>query len=482
MYLYTNYVSVYYVINLILAIVIIFFERKKPTSTLAWLMILYFVPVLGFFIYLIFGQNLSKRKIFHYKKIEKKFLDLILNMQLKDLEERKLRFKDSIAYDYKDMIYMHIKNSASEVTMNNSIKLYTKGEEKFTDLFQDIRKAKKHIHLEYYIVKNDELGKQLMSLLIEKAKEGVEVRFLMDAFGSRFMIRSKKVKELKAVGGKVGVFFASKIPLINMKVNFRNHRKMVIIDGKIGYIGGFNVGNEYLGLDERMGNWRDNHLRIEGSAVDSLQLRFLLDWRTTNTEQVENFESSFVFQEDKDGQTVQIVASGPDQEWEQIKYGYLKMINSAKESIYIQTPYFVPDDSMLEALKIAALSGIDVKIMIPDKPDHMFVYWATYSYLGEVINAGGKGYLYNNGFLHSKTIIVDGKIASVGSANIDVRSFKLNFEANAFVYDHDFAGELRKEFDKDLEVSLLVDEKKYESRGRIIKIKESISRLLSPIL
>lgn len=482
MYLYTNYVSVYYVINLILAIVIIFFERKKPTSTLAWLMILYFVPVLGFFIYLIFGQNLSKRKIFHYKKIEKKFLDLILNMQLKDLEERKLRFKDSIAYDYKDMIYMHIKNSASEVTMNNSIKLYTKGEEKFTDLFQDIRKAKKHIHLEYYIVKNDELGKQLMSLLIEKAKEGVEVRFLMDAFGSRFMIRSKKVKELKAVGGKVGVFFASKIPLINMKVNFRNHRKMVIIGGKIGYIGGFNVGNEYLGLDERMGNWRDNHLRIEGSAVDSLQLRFLLDWRTTNTEQVENFESSFVFQEDKDGQTVQIVASGPDQEWEQIKYGYLKMINSAKESIYIQTPYFVPDDSMLEALKIAALSGIDVKIMIPDKPDHMFVYWATYSYLGEVINAGGKGYLYNNGFLHSKTIIVDGKIASVGSANIDVRSFKLNFEANAFVYDHDFAGELRKEFDKDLEVSLLVDEKKYESRGRIIKIKESISRLLSPIL
>lgn len=482
MYLYTNYVSVYYVINLILAIVIIFFERKKPTSTLAWLMILYFVPVLGFFIYLIFGQNLSKRKIFHYKKIEKKFLDLILNMQLKDLEERKLRFKDSIAYDYKDMIYMHIKNSASEVTMNNSIKLYTKGEEKFTDLFQDIRKAKKHIHLEYYIVKNDELGKQFMSLLIEKAKEGVEVRFLMDAFGSRFMIRSKKVKELKAVGGKVGVFFASKIPLINMKVNFRNHRKMVIIDGKIGYIGGFNVGNEYLGLDERMGNWRDNHLRIEGSAVDSLQLRFLLDWRTTNTEQVENFESSFVFQEDKDGQTVQIVASGPDQEWEQIKYGYLKMINSAKESIYIQTPYFVPDDSMLEALKIAALSGIDVKIMIPDKPDHMFVYWATYSYLGEVINAGGKGYLYNNGFLHSKTIIVDGKIASVGSANIDVRSFKLNFEANAFVYDHDFAGELRKEFDKDLEVSLLVDEKKYESRGRIIKIKESISRLLSPIL
>jgi cardiolipin synthase len=304
----------------------------------------------------------------------------------------------------------------------------------------------------------------------------------MDAFGSRFMIRCKKVKELKAVGGKVGVFFASKIPLINMKVNFRNHRKMVIIDGEIGYIGGFNVGNEYLGLDERMGNWRDNHLRIEGSAVDSLQLRFLLDWRTTNTEQVENFESSFVFQEDKDGQTVQIVASGPDQEWEQIKYGYLKMINSAKESIYIQTPYFVPDDSMLEALKIAALSGIDVKIMIPDKPDHMFVYWATYSYLGEVINAGGKGYLYNNGFLHSKTIIVDGKIASVGSANIDVRSFKLNFEANAFVYDHDFAGELRKEFDKDLEVSLLVDEKKYESRGRIIKIKESISRLLSPIL
>ena len=249
----------------------------------------------------------------------------------------------------------------------------------------------------------------------------------------------------------------------------------MIIDGKIGYMGGFNVGDEYLGLNKKFGYWRDTHLRIKGSAVYAIQTRFILDWnQASHRHDIAYSPKLFPTTETTGTFGMQIVSSGPDSEWEQIKYGYIKMISSAKKSIWIQTPYFIPDTSVLDALKIAALTGKDVIIMIPNKPDHPFVYWATYFQIGEMLKAGAKVYIYNNGFIHAKTIIVDGKLSSVGTANIDVRSFRLNFEVNAFLYDESIAASLTESFKKDVLVSTELTIEEYRKRPWYIKIKESI--------
>jgi cardiolipin synthase len=266
-----------------------------------------------------------------------------------------------------------------------------------------------------------------------------------------------------------------------MKINYRNHRKLAIIDGEIGYIGGFNIGDEYLGFNKRFGYWRDTHLRVEGEAVNNMQTRFILDWNHASRRDIV-YEQRYYQAKPKGDVGMQIVSSGPDSEWEQIKHGYLKMILSAKKYVYIQTPYFIPDDSLLDALRVAVLSGVDVRIMIPNKPDHPFVYWATFSNIGDMLKAGASIYVYQKGFLHAKTIVVDGKIASVGTANIDVRSFRLNFEVNAFLYHPEVAQSLADRFHEDIVESTELTFKLYHARTKWIRFKEAISRLLSPIL
>ena len=354
--------------------------------------------------------------------------------------------------------------------------------EKFEQLLKDIDQAKNHIHIQYYIIQNDELGKRFIQALTKKAKEGVKVRVLYDDLGSRALSK-KFFKEFREVGGRVEVFFPSKLKYFNPRLNFRNHRKLVIIDGKIGYVGGFNVGNEYLGLDPKFGYWRDTHLRIEGSAVHAIQTRFILDWNQASKHHDIMYQPNYFPKLDSKGSIgLQIVTSGPDSEWEQIKNGYIKLISSAKKSILIQTPYFIPDASLFDALRIASLSGIQVKLMIPNKPDHIFVYWATTHYAGELLKAGARVYIYDNGFIHAKMIVVDEEVSSVGTANIDVRSFKLNFEVNAFIYDEGIAKTLTDVFYKDMEVSKELTREMYVKRSKKIRIKESLSRLLAPIL
>lgn len=317
-------------------------------------------------------------------------------------------------------------------------------------------------------------------MLIKKAREGVEVRLLYDDFGSR-LLSKQFIRRLEASGVQVAAFFPSRFPKISLRINFRNHRKLAIIDGKIGYVGGFNIGDEYLGKSEKFGYWRDTHLRVMGDAVKMMQMRFILDWNQASPNKVK-YDERFFVGGDYGDIGMQIVSSGPDHEWEQIKYGYIKMILSAKEYVYIQTPYFIPDDSLMDALRIAALSGVKIKIMIPNKPDHLFVYWATLSHVGELLNEGAEIFLYQNGFLHAKTIVVDGKLSSVGTANIDVRSFRLNFEINAFMYDIDFAQKLVEVFEEDIKLSTQMTKSLYQKRSLFIRFKESISRLLSPIL
>jgi cardiolipin synthase len=302
----------------------------------------------------------------------------------------------------------------------------------------------------------------------------------VDALGNR--LHNSDLEPLIAAGGKVEKFFPSSLSFINLRLNYRNHRKLAIIDGQIGFIGGFNVGNEYISLKKKMGYWRDTHLKIRGTAVHDMQTRFLLDWQTASSEKIEQYSEYYPSPEICGTSGIQIVSCGPDSPQQEIKQGYIKMINSAKNCVSIHTPYFIPDDSIQEALKIAALSGVDVKIMIPNKPDHIFVYWATYSFIGDLLNAGVRAFIYNKGFLHSKSIVVDQKISSVGTANFDIRSFKLNFEVNAFIYDVDIAQKLHQAFEQDLEFCEELTLEKYLNRPRIIKFKESISRLLTPVL
>ncbi|MBR3118220.1 cardiolipin synthase [Oceanobacillus profundus] len=467
------------VLNIALGISIVFLERKDPTSSWAWLMVLLFIPIAGFILYLIFGKPISNRRIFTWDKKSRLGVKTTVQSQLRSLEDEDLHFNDEAMQEYSDLVYLLLRNDDAIFSQDNAVEIYTDGEEKFEALIQDLQKAKDHIHMQYYIMRSDELGQRLAEVLIKKANEGVDVRVLYDDMGSRSLKRSY-VKRLKNAGVMVEAFFPSKL-IINFKINYRNHRKLTIIDGKIGYIGGFNVGDEYLGKSRKFGYWRDTHLRVMGEAVQSLQTRFILDWNQASKNDI-LYDDRYYNTSTSGDVGVQIVSSGPDTEWEQIKNGYIKMIMAAKEYIYIQTPYFIPDESVKDALRIAALSGVDVKIMIPNKPDHPFVYWATLSSSGELLTAGAEVFIYQNGFLHAKTIVVDGKIASVGTANIDVRSFRLNFEVNAFLYDTEIADRLVQKFNNDIKLSTQMTKKLYDQRTIGIRFKESISRLISPVL
>lgn len=464
------------IINILFGAAIIFFERQNPSATWAWLMVLVFIPIAGFILYLIFNQNFTKKKMFHWDEENKTGVKKQVDNQLQMINDDTFPFKEEIHKQYKDHIYMNLVNDDALFTQNNDVMIYTDGRRKFDALLSDIQGAKDHIHIQYYIIHDDGLGTELVEALTEKALEGVQVRVLYDHMGSR-RISSHFYNDLKQAGGIVEVFFP------HFHLNYRNHRKLAIIDGEIGYVGGFNVGDEYLGLDQKFGYWRDTHLRTKGEVVHSLQNRFILDWNQASKQHDFTYEERFypVLREVGDV-GVQIVSSGPDTEGQQIKKAYVKMINSARKYIYLQTPYFIPDDTVLDALRIAVESGVDVRIMVPDKPDHMFVYWATLSNVGELLKAGANIYIYTNGFVHAKTLVVDDTIASVGTANIDHRSFRLNFEVNAFLYDEKTTANLRKAFENDIDVSRKLTWEEYQKRSLIIKIKESISRLISPVL
>lgn len=470
-----------YAVNFIIAFAIIFLERKNPSASLAWIMVLFMLPGVGIFLYMLLSQNISRQRIFKLTNYEAFVIDGALNDQINDIKNNNFVFTNPEAEKWQDMILLHLSYSGSFLTQDNNISIFTEGQNKFNSIFEDISQAKESIHVMYFIVKKDGTGKALIDALTEKARQGVDVRLLIDALGGRQITRSM-VADFIAAGGKFAFFFPPRLTFLTLKLNYRNHRKLVIIDGKIGYLGGFNVADEYLGKSRKFGDWRDTHLRITGSSVHDMNARFLLDWRSASKEPLMLASAFFkeVIGEGTSG--IQIVSCGPDSGRAEVKRGYLKMISSAKKNIYIQTPYFVPDSSIVETLKNAISSGVDVRIMIPCMPDHMFVYWATYSYVGDLLRHGARIFIYNKGFLHAKNICVDGETASVGSANFDMRSFYLNFEVNAFIYDGKEVRELEQIFENDMKDSEELTWAKYCNRSVLIKFKESISRLLSDLL
>jgi len=438
--------------NLLFAVTVIFVERKNPATVWAWLMVLFFLPVIGFVLYVFLGQNYRKKKMFRIKKDADEALRTLVEQQKSELKTREIPALNHLSSVFRRMILMLIEDNGSMLSTNNQIKVYSDGSEKFADLIAAIKGARDHVHLEYYIWRNDGLSHELREVLTERASVGVEVRVLCDGLGCARLPRNF-FADLKNAGGQIAFFFPSRIRFLNLRSNFRNHRKIAVIDGKTAFVGGFNIGDEYLGKVKKWGYWRDAAVRIIGDAALACQLRFFFDWNYAAKRERQVYQHRY-FPDipSSSGAAVQVVSGGPDTFWNPIKEAYLKMINSATETIYIQTPYFIPDDSVRDALRIAALSGLDVRIMIPNRPDHPFVYWAGLSFVGQLLESGVRAYTYENGFLHAKTIVVDEVAASVGSANWDLRSFGLNFETNAVIYDQTVAHSLKEAFKKDLEV------------------------------
>ena len=474
-----------FLINVIFSFLIIFFQRRNPTTVWAWLLLLYFVPILGFVLYLILGQNFRKDRMFKMKEIEGE-IKYAVRRQEESIYRKRLRLRDPELERFKSLILYNLNEGEAVLTDNNDVRIYTDGREKFHALLNEMDHARNYIHLQYYIIRGDELWKEIEEVLIRKAKQGVEIRVLFDSMGCRGhkgMHRADWERLTKA-GIQVAEFFPAVLGKLQLRVNYRNHRKIAVIDGRIGFVGGFNVGREYLRKDRRFGYWRDTHICIEGSAVTSLAVRFVLDWNYAAKENIfledRLFEIPTYVRNGRD--PVQIISSGPDSRSQVIRNNYLRLIHMARKNIYIQTPYFIPDDDIKDALIIAVKSGIDVRIMVPCKPDHPFVYWATYSYLGEMIEAGARCYTYNNGFLHAKCLCVDGLVTCMGTANMDIRSFALNFEVNAVIYSARTTMRLQEAFENDIPKSTLVTRKAYKQRSLTIRTKEQFCRLLSPVL
>lgn len=477
-----SFVFVLYALEITIAFAVVFLERKNPPATLAWIMVLFLFPIGGIILYFLFSQNIARKRIYRLTQNERKQLEEPLQKQIEEVTHGTFPYVNQHEAKWKDLIMLNQNYAMAYLTQDNHISIMTDGNHMFESLLTAIGEAESTINIEYFIVKKDVTGRRLFDALIEKAREGVEVRLLLDALGSKFNKKHFKVQEFIEAGGKFALFFPPKISFLNFRFNYRNHRKIVVIDDKIGFIGGFNIGDEYLGKKQKFGNWRDTHIKVKGDCINDLNEIFFLDWRLSSKENV-LIEKVYGKEINNAGNTsIQIVNSGPNSAREEVRHAYLKMISSAKKNIYIQSPYFIPDSSIFDSLVNAAHSGVDVRIMIPCMPDHIFVYWATYYYCGLLLKSGVKVYIYDNGFLHAKTIAVDGEVCSVGSANFDIRSFRLNFESNAIIFDPNETYKMEAIFESDMAESHELTRAIYSQRSLFIRFKEGIAKLLSDIL
>ena len=366
------------------------------------------------------------------------------------------------------------------LTNHNRIRVLNNGTVTFDEIKAALRGARSSIHLEYYIIEDDPLGREIAEILIGKAREGVEVRLIYDDVGSWGLSR-RYIRHLRNAGVEVQCFMRVVFPWLTSKVNYRNHRKILVVDGHIGFTGGINIAQRYL-TGTKMGPWRDTHLKLEGEAVRMLQIVFMTDWYFVSKQQLTDHAKYLPPTTVRDECLVQIATSGPDSDWASIMQAFFAAITRAQHHIYISSPYFTPNEAVLTAIKVAALSGIDVRIMIPSRSDSKIVYWASRSYIGELIDANVKVYLYRKGFNHSKLIMIDGVFASVGTANMDMRSFEDNFEVSAIIYDRRITEELEEQFLEDLSRCRLVTREYWETRPVLHNIYEAVARLFSPLL
>ncbi len=459
-----------YIITTLSVICVILSENRNPVKSLAWVTVLWLFPAIGLILYLFFGRNIkntrmiSRRNRRRLQRSEKTNTINYNDINLSTENQQQIKLAHSIC--------------GAMYYQGNDVEIFTNGKSKFEAFERDLRNAQSFIHIQYYIFEDDETGHRIRDILIERARAGVKVRVIYDHVGS-FRVKKRFYKEMQRAGVMVYPFFRVTFPPFATRINWRNHRKVCIIDGKAGYIGGMNIADRYVN-GTSFGVWRDTHLRITGQAVRALQYSFAVDW---------NFMGQPLLDEDIEYSTtnhnytgIQMVTSGPTSKWNNIALVYLKAIANAKKSILIQTPYFLPMDSLLKALQGAALSKVDVKIMIPRRSDSSMLTYASFSYIRECLDAGIKIYLYEAGMLHSKTLIIDDEFSSIGSTNFDFRSFEHNFECNVFIYSSEVNSQMREIFARDLKDCSRISPSKWNRRPLAQKAKESIIRLLSPIL
>jgi cardiolipin synthase len=454
-----------YAIDAMLVALIVILEWQDPRKTLFWALILLITPLVGFICYLILGQSFYSKHAFRLRDKDEKLYH----------QKQKAMSGDPLPIDDED-VAKALESMGSVLTYGNEVKLYTEGNAKFEDLKRDIEAAKEYIHVEYYIIRSDTLGDEILELLEKKAREGVEVRLMVDALG----IKTGRLvfNKLKNSGAKVTLFHSLATCLFSPKKNNRNHRKIAVMDGKVAYVGGFNIGDEYLGKG-KLGYWRDSAVRIEGPAVSGVIYRFNVDWKYAFKEDLftEKYECR---SEPKGDVAMQIASGGPDMhENSEIGFQYLMMIEKADKTLYIHTPYFAPNETYSSALRAAAMRGVDVRVIIPDKPDHPFVYWANRKFADDVMKSGVRVFEYNRGFVHSKTVVVDGSLCSVGSANFDDRSMRLNFETNAVIYSDRIGKQMEDAFMEDLGYCTEYSHEKYASLGIFQKFATKISWFFS---
>lgn len=461
---------VLYTVTILGLVLVIITENRNPLKAIPWVIVLLFIPAIGLIFYFFFGQDNRKQRIISrrtYKRIKMRPLQGGYKKEICKAPEK-----------YSPLITLLESSNQAPLLPGTEIKIYTAGEEKFSDLLADILSAKHHIHIQYYIFCDDEIGTKIKNALIAKAKEGVKVRVLYDDVGS-WEVKNAFYQEMQNEGVEVYSFLKVVFPVLTSKVNYRNHRKIVVVDGAIGYMGGMNIADRYIAGTE-WGEWRDTHFRFKGKGVHGLQSVFLVDWYVVTKHLIDTpvyYPKPQLF----NNNLMQVVTSGPVGIWRTLLQATIYAVSNAKKYIYIQTPYFLPTEGLNQALQTAGLAGVDVRLMLPNKSDTHLVNMASHSFIDEMEKSGVKVYLYKPGFLHAKLIVIDDDLTVIGSANMDFRSFEHNFEVNAFVYDQEFALKMKDVFFEDMKESDLLIPSVWLKRPLKQRLTESFMRLFSPL-
>lgn len=492
-----NWVEHLYVLLVLIFVITVLTSGKKPGSVMAWIFAIVFIPVLGMLLYVALGVNWRKRRLLKIKlennpnkilakistDISKKEIARYDTKDIFETTELRLKNLDDLTkgleeHGGKEIARLLHTTGGTYLTKNSSCDFYFEGEKAFESIINDLENAKESIYMEYFIWKSDELGEKIKDILLRKAAEGLDIKLIFDGLGSFGRISVKYRKSLEAAGIEFRYFLDVKYKL--MKLNYRNHRKMVIVDSKVLHTGGMNLGQEYIDGGKAFDSWRDTNARIEGEIVLHYLAVFISDWMSSNG------KFDFVLPKEKtvsDGEYImQLSASGPDTIWTSLQMLYTKLITEATKEILIESPYFVPDDGILEQLKIAALSGVSVKIIITGKPDKKVPYWVAETYFEELLNSGIEVYRYQKGFLHCKNVVIDGKLSTMGTCNFDFRSFELNYEINTVYYNKELSLRLREQFFEDLKYCTKITNEELDKKNLLFRLRDSIFRILSPIL
>ena len=482
--------AVLYIMNLCLAVyaaTAMIMRRQDPVKTLSWVIVLILLPYIGLVLYFFFGMHYRKRKLYRFKRDAEYRYRRETSNQQRELIVKNPQVLGNLE-PYQKIIFQNLRNSYTIVEMNSSVEFYFTGRDSLEAMYREIGGAKCHIHLQSYIFENDRTGARFAELLMRKAAQGVEVRVIYDGVGS-ISLKKDFVGKMEEAGVEMLCFGKVTLPWPTSKVNYRNHRKILVVDGKVGFLGGVNIADRYYFGNEQ-GDWHDTHMRVVGESVSSLQTSFFLDRYFILNKGIrrrKKYYPQLDFTPDEGspagkGITTQTVISGPDSNWSSIMQCFFSAITVARKHIYIVSPYFTPNETVLNAIKIAALGNIDVRIMLPEKSDTRIAHYSTMSYVGELLEAGVKIYLFKKGFNHSKVVSIDGEVCIVGSANMDMRSFEHNFEILSVIYDKECTEVIERQFLSDAGACLQLDRKRWASRDSRSKAAESIARLCSPLL